>query len=452
MRSLRALRGGRLLQRLRERNPFPEGSATIGLWLIIAGITAYLFLAISGRALGSNRYSALAVLWVIAFTAAPGFFQPLEQEIARAVAARRARRIGTLPVIERAALTGGLLALGLVVAILIAALVSPLVDSLFKGQSLLVWALAIMLVGYLAEHMTRGVLAGYDRFGPYGLLVGSEGILRLVACIVFVVVGVETAGPYGLLVALAPFAAVAISLRGQKGLVEPGPPASWKEISANIGLLVAGSALALALLNAAAVVVQLLASSSESEKTSWIFAGMLLSRVPLYFFQAIQATLVPELSEQRGAGEREAFRAGLRKLTVAVIVIGAASAIGSTLLGPWAVRTFFGSDFQLAARDMALLGFGSAIYMLALTLGQALIALEHHGRYAVAWVMGVVAFLVTVVISGADVLLRAELAYAVGSTVTLVAMAALLWRPLRDTTGREAEAFLDAVRAEPIEP
>ncbi len=444
--------GPGLRQRLRERNPFPEGSATIGLWLIVAGVTAYLFLAISGRALGSDRYSALAVLWVIAFTAAPGFFQPLEQEIARAIAARRARRTGTLPVIERAALTGGLIAIGLVVVILLAALVSPLVDSLFKGQSLLVWALAIMLLGYLAEHTTRGVLAGYDRFSPYGLLVGSEGILRLVACIVLAVVGVETAGPYGLLVALAPFAAVAVSLRGQKGLVEPGPPASWAEISANIGFLVAGSALALALLNAAAIVVQLLSSSSESEKTSWIFAGMLLSRVPIYFFQAIQATLVPELSEQRGAGEREAFRAGLRKLTVAVIVIGAASAIGSAVLGPWAVRTFFGSDFQLDARDMALLGFGSAVYMLALTLGQALIALEHHGRYALAWVVGVVAFLIVVVIGGSDVLLRAELAYAVGSTVTLIAMTLLLWRPLRETTGREAEAFFDAVRAEPVEP
>jgi O-antigen/teichoic acid export membrane protein len=441
-----------LRERLRERNPFPEGSATIGLWLIVAGVTAYLFLAVSGRALGSDRYSALAVLWVLAFTAAPGFFQPLEQEVARAIAARRARRVGTLPVIQRAALTGGLLALGLVVVILVAALVSPLVESLFKGQSLLVWALAIMLVGYLAEHMTRGVLAGYDRFNPYGLLVGSEGILRLVACIILAVVGVETAGPYGLLVAAAPFAAVAISLRGQKGLVEPGPPASWTEISTNIGFLVAGSALALALLNAAAVVVQLLSSSSESEQTSWIFAGMLLSRVPLYFFQAIQATLVPELSEQRGAGEREAFRAGLRKLTVAVIVIGAASAIGSTVLGPWAVRTFFGSDFQLDARDMALLGFGSAVYMLALTLGQALIALEHHGRYALAWVLGVVAFLVAVIAGGSDVLLRAELAYMVGSAVTLVAMAALLWRPLRETTGREAEALFDAVRAEPIEP
>jgi len=35
-------RGGRLLQRLRERNPFPEGSATIGLWLIVAGVTAFI--------------------------------------------------------------------------------------------------------------------------------------------------------------------------------------------------------------------------------------------------------------------------------------------------------------------------------------------------------------------------------------------------------------------------
>ena len=264
----------------------------------------------------------------------PGFFQPLEQEIARAIAARRARNTGSAPVIQRGALTGGVIAVGLVVVIVVAAFVSPLVDSLFKGQTLLVVALTVMLVGYFAEHMTRGVLAGNDRFGPYGLLVGSEGLLRLFACVVLAVIGVETAGPYGLLVAVAPFAAVAIALRGQKGLVEPGPPAPWAEISANIGFLVAGSALALALLNAAAVVVQLLSSSSESEQTSWIFAGMLLSRVPLYFFQAIQATLVPELSEQRGAGEREAFRAGLRKLTIAVVVIGAVSAIGSTAARP----------------------------------------------------------------------------------------------------------------------
>jgi O-antigen/teichoic acid export membrane protein len=445
------LRARKLRERLRERNPFPEGSATIGLWLVVAGVTAYLFLAVSGQVLGSDRYSALAVLWIVAFTAAPGFFQPLEQEIARAIAARRARHVGSAPVIQRGVLTGGVIAAGLVVVIVVAALVSPLVDSLFEGQTLLVWALAIMLVGYFAEHTTRGVLAGHDRFGPYGLLVGSEGILRLVACVVFAVVGFESAGPYGLLIAITPFAAVAIALTGQHGLYEPGPPASWGEISANIGFLVAGSALALALLNAAGVVVQLLSSSSESEQTSWIFAGMVLSRVPLYFFQAIQATFVPELTGQRGAGERVAFRTGLRKLTIAVVLIGAVAVLGSALLGPWAVRTFFGSDFELGARDMTLLALGSAIYMLALTLGQALIALEQHRRYAFGWTVGVVVFLVAVVAGGSDVLLRAEVAYVAGCIAALLTMTALLWRPLRQATGDDT-ALLAAAAAEPMEP
>jgi O-antigen/teichoic acid export membrane protein len=115
------------------------------------------------------------------------------------------------------------------------------------------------------------------------------------------------------------------------------------------------------------------------------------------------------------------------------------------------VRTFFGSDYQLGVRDMALLALGASIYMLALTLSQALIALEHHGRAALGWVIGVAAFLLTVLV-GSDVLLRAELAYVVGSVATLLTMTALLWRPLRETTGEEAEALLSAVRSETVKP
>jgi hypothetical protein len=67
-------------------------------------------------------------------------------------------------------------------------------------------------------------------------------------------------------------------------------------------------------------------------------------------------------------------------------------------------------------------------------------------------VVGVVVFLVAVLVGGSDVLLRGELAYFAGSIGALIAMTALLWRPLRETTGREAESLLDAVRAEPMEP
>jgi hypothetical protein len=50
------------------------------------------------------------------------------------------------------------------------------------------------------------------------------------------------------------------------------------------------------------------------------------------------------------------------------------------------------------------------------------------------------------------VLVRAEIAYVIGALVALATMTVLLWRSLRETTGREAEALLDAVQAEPVEP
>ena len=56
-------------------------------------------------------YSAVFGLWVIVFTLAPGLFQPLEQEVGRALAHRRAQGIGGGPLVKRAATLGGFLAL-----------------------------------------------------------------------------------------------------------------------------------------------------------------------------------------------------------------------------------------------------------------------------------------------------------------------------------------------------
>ena len=97
MRPLRALRGRALGRLARERNPFPSGSVTIAAWLVIAGVTAYLFLAVSGRALGSERYSALAVLWAIAFAGAPGkpakaAKKPAKKSVKAAKATKKAKK------------------------------------------------------------------------------------------------------------------------------------------------------------------------------------------------------------------------------------------------------------------------------------------------------------------------------------------------------------------------
>ncbi len=61
---------------------------------------------------------------------------------------------------------------------------------------------------------------------------------------------------------------------------------------------------------------------------------MLLARIPLFLFQAVQAALLPRLSRLAARGEIEEFRAGLRRLIVVVIAVGVVGIAGSFLLGP----------------------------------------------------------------------------------------------------------------------
>ncbi len=103
---------------------------------------------------------------------------------------------------------------------------------------------------------------------------------------------------------------------------------------------------------------------------------------------------------------------------------------GAWVLGPTVVRLAFGADFALGRRDLAVLAAASCIYLLALTLCQALIALRQQPRVAYGWGIGIVA-LAVVTLLGHDLLLRVELGFLLGAIAATVAMAALLAGPMR---------------------
>ena len=123
-------------QRLIEaaRRPMPEGTFVVGAGLLVAGLAAYGFQILTFRALGHANYKAITGLWVLVFVLAPGFFLPLEQEVGRALADRRVRGIGGGPVVKRAAFAGLVLSITLAVIAVAAALGTPVVDEVFKGN------------------------------------------------------------------------------------------------------------------------------------------------------------------------------------------------------------------------------------------------------------------------------------------------------------------------------
>ena len=187
-------------------------------------------------------------MWFATFALAPGFFLPLEQELGRALAHRRAIGEGTGPVVRKIVKLGIILT-AIVVGVM--AIASPLLaNSYFDGDWIMVGALMLAFAAYAPAHLARGVCSGSGRFHDYGIILASDGVIRIVLCIALAVAGVAAAGAYGLAVAVSPLFAVAYVYRRGRLATDDGPPATWREVTPNLGWLLLGSVFAASLLNA----------------------------------------------------------------------------------------------------------------------------------------------------------------------------------------------------------
>jgi O-antigen/teichoic acid export membrane protein len=443
-----------LIERAKRRNPLPTGSVVIGVGLLVAGLSAYGFIALSTRMLGKIEAAPLSAQWSLVFLLGPGLFLPIEQEVSRALAHRRARGLGGAPVVRRAATIG----VGLVLATLIVLIASARwsVDRLFDHQLLLLVGLALGLVGALAGHLTRGCLSGTSNFKAYGTYLGADGSIRLLGCLACALIGVSTAGWYGIAVGAAGLLAVPVALRVQRPRLEPGPEAAWAEISTALGYLLTASLFAFTLMNIGPVAVKLLATSAQTEQAGRFLSAVVVARIPLFLFQAIQAALLPKLTGLASAGRLGDFRIGLRRLLVVVAGLAVVGTVVGYLLGPMVVRMMSGPEFQMESRTMGMLAAGSGFYMLALAVAQAVIALGGHRDQVIGWASGLVTFLLAVRFASDDLYLRVELGLLLGSAVAFVVMFGLLIRRLAAAPKGDLEVdsgdFMDALHDVAVEP
>jgi O-antigen/teichoic acid export membrane protein len=420
---------------IRGGNPLPQGTLAIAVGLALAGASQYAFLAVAARALGPVDYSPFATFWSMLFILGPGFFLPFEQEVGRALAHRRAQRQGGGPLVRRALLASGMLALVLLAVTGLSA--GLLADHFFRGEALFVAALALGLLAYACLHTTRGTLSGSGRFGAYGLLIGAEGTLRVLGCIVLAIVGVKVAGLYGFALVVASFAAIAIALAPQRNLLPPGRQAPWSELSSALGFLLVASVVTYFLLSAGPVVIPLLERPDQVTAAGQFLNGRVIAYIPLFFFQAVQAALLPRLAGLAAAGRLAEFRRTLGRLLAFTAGLGLVGTVGAFLLGPWAVRLLFGAGSQLGGRDLGLLELSCTGFMLAIAVGQALISLHGYRAVALGWLAGAVAFAI-VVLTGSELFLRVELGLCAGAAVPVLLMAALLRRRLHSGLARSS--------------
>jgi O-antigen/teichoic acid export membrane protein len=400
----------------------------VAMGLGVLGLASFAFLSVSGRTLGPAELAPLGTLWVLVNALGPALFQPLEQEVGRAVAHRAAHGEGARPVFLRAcAVAGGLV---LVAAVVLLLAREPLADEVFAGQQVLVLALLLGLVGLGAEHLTRGAFAGGGAFPRYGTQLAVDGVLRIGSAAVLALAGVATAGWYGVFLGLAPIVAVLVTAGWLGPANRPGPHHSWGELGHAVGWLTLGALASQFVINAAPVAASLLAGPEEQARAGVFISVLVLTRVPLFLFAAIQASFLPGMAALAAEGDTEGFRRRLSLITVAVTALGVAGLLVVVAAGPWLVRLVYGAEYVTTRTDLWPLAAASGLFMLASVLAQTLVSVRGYRASVLGWLTGAAVFLLGLLLS-----LRLEqrvgLAFLAGSAAAALVLAIAMRLRLR---------------------
>jgi O-antigen/teichoic acid export membrane protein len=206
---------------------------------------------------------------------------------------------------------------------------------------------------------------------------------------------------------------------------------------------------AAALVNAGPLAATLLADDNQKDLVTRFTYGVLLSRIPLFLFQAVQAALLPRLSRLAARNEIAEFRSGFARLMKLVLAVGAIGTLGAYLLGPIVIERFY--DASLSRRTMAMLALGSACYMVALAIAQAVIALRGHSLVALGWGIAVATFMLVTWLSSDELFRRVELGLVASSFAALCAFATSLRVRLRSGVVPSGQSVVEAISNMPLE-
>jgi O-antigen/teichoic acid export membrane protein len=210
-----------------------------------------------------------------------------------------------------------------------------------------------------------------------------------------------------------------------------------------------GSLFAAALVNAGPITVDILGADSPPETVTRFGNAVIFARIPLFLFQAVQAALLPRLARLAAQRQLPEFKRGLRHLLILVIGVGVIGTIGAFVLGPWLLDLVY--DGGIDRRTMTLLAFASALYMLALALAQAVIALSGHAQVAAGWCAGFTTFALVAWLSSNDLYLRVELALVASSVVSLVIFIAALSSRMNSGAIFDEASVIDAFAERPLD-
>jgi O-antigen/teichoic acid export membrane protein len=380
---------------------------------LIGAVGAYVFQVYGARQLGTEAFAPIAQLWTVFFILATILLVPVEQYVTREVASGRKAIPHDLVPAGVVAAIGAVLGGGFVLVTL---------DRLFTGSWQYVAQIVFLVLGYALLFVGKGVLAGRRRFKDVGWVLIIETAARLVAGIIAIQL-IATAESLGWAMVLGGFAVLGLGWwRHDKGQSRaPAAPATRF-----LGGYVAGTASSQVLLGAAPIAVALLGGDEVIQ--SVVFATFTLFRAPLTLIFALQGRILPFLVGLAGANDSKRLGSFARNVVIGGVLLALLGGLVGWLIGPQIVSFLFEPEFAPSQEVAMLAAAGVMAAATAQVAGQVLVAEARTARLALAWLAGLAAGVIALMVLSGEPDTRVALSFAIGEVVALVSMAALAAR------------------------
>jgi O-antigen/teichoic acid export membrane protein len=377
---------------------------------LIGAVGAYLFQVYGGRALGADAFAPIGVLWTTFFILATVLLIPVEQYVTREVASgRKALPRDLVP-------AGVMVAIG---ALLGAVYVFLTLDSTFDGDPQYILQIILIMVGYGLLMVAKGILAGSRRFADVGWVLIVESVARLAAGVAAVLL-FANATSMGWAMVIGPFAVLALGWWRR----DDGDSRSRHDPASGFLAGYAGGTAASQILLASAPIA-VAAFGGSRALISVVFVTFTLYRAPLTLIFSLQGRILPYMVGL--ARDREYER--LTRIARSVVGYGALLAVlgGAVgwLIGPEVVTLLYTSEFTPSAVVAGLAAAGVMAAAAAQVASQVLVAEGRTARLSIAWLGGLAAAVVVLLVTAAEPDVRVATAFAVGEFSALGLMAIL---------------------------
>ncbi|HUO46374.1 MAG TPA: sugar transferase [Acidimicrobiia bacterium] len=354
-----------------------DGTPVIAIGSLVAGLAAYAFQALGGRALGDEGFAPVAALLSVHSLILAVLLTPVELLTVRRLTLARG---GAPDEHDRRSIT--ITSVAAVAAMVV--FVAATLGRFFTGESLYVWIGAAVVASHAVFALGRGALGGRGRYVAYGVVSAAAAILRVVLAAIWLTVAPSditlawsVALPPLIVLAFLPFRRPAERVRV--------PP------RAGSGALMAGFVLAGAISQAFVLVGPLVAGALVADPAevarvvSTVFVAFSLARAPLLLAQNLAARLLAGLTKLVARDAHRELRGWSRRLGLVGLVLTPIAFLGGEFVGPPTIEMLFGSSFRPTALVAGLAMAACWLAAASVFLDQVLIALGATGKLAGAW-------------------------------------------------------------------